>query len=209
MHDLKGHFSNLIEESVHVAEGNALIEIRKIRSAVLSKDTLRASDYRKAIILIYTRIKDIQCNEQLVQLFCTAMEICQICYAREHERTPRAILRLHNITFLHAYLCTKLFSSPRTVTRRKIFGRYFHAIVTHIPIIACSRSLNAEKQERIFGQSKQITKATSSSHPDHVILNTIQRLQVEQTKLIGCKEESTIAGIYTEQHSDYQTNEKH
>ena len=96
-----------------------------------------------------------------------------------------------------------LFSSPRTVTRNKMLGRYFHAIVTHIRIILHNSMLTfierREARENIWS-----IKA-ASSHPGHVILNIIQRLQVEQTKLIGCKEESTIA----EQHSHYQTNEKH
>ena len=173
---------------------------KKIQTTILSKETLRAYDYRKATILIYIKIKDLICDKHLVQLFCTAVEICKICYSREAERIPRVILWLHNVTFLHAYLCTKLFSSPKTVTRR-MFGRYFHSIITRIPLlyrIVCLCSVNAEKQERMFGQSKQITKATSNNHPNHIIVNIIERLQIEcaQSQPTGCSpDESSIGSL--------------
>ena len=144
-------------------------------------------------------------------MFYTAMELYQRCYAREHRRTPRAIVRLHNISFLHAYLCKKLFECPKTITRRKMFGRYFHSIVTHIPMIyriASLRSVNAEKQERIFCQAKQITKATSSNRPQHVFLNIIQRLQIEQNKSPGVsKEERKLHNSrHAKQHGNFNPN---
>ena len=64
-----------------------------------------------------------------------------------------------------------------------MFGRYYHSITTHAPIlfrIICLRSLNTESQERIFNQVKQITKATSNKQPNHIISNIIQRLHFDQ-----------------------------
>ena len=51
LHDLKGHFNNIIEESLLVATGVVLDEIKKIKKAVLTKETIRCSDLRKAVIL--------------------------------------------------------------------------------------------------------------------------------------------------------------
>lgn len=41
-------------------------------------------------------------------------------------------------------------------------------------------SLNTEQHERMFQQAKGITKATSSNHTEHIIINVIQRLHFEQ-----------------------------
>ncbi len=201
LHDLKGHFTNLIEETLNVITGTVLNGIKKIKQTVLNKETLRGSDYRKAIILLYLKLKELGVDQQLVLIYSTAVQIYEILYARHERRTPRAILCLHNCTFLHAYLCSKVFPFPRSVTRRKMFGRYFHSIATHSALVyrvICLRSLNTEQEERMFGQSKAITKATSNNHPQHVVTNILQRLQVEaqvhSTDSVG-EQESEIKAL--------------
>ena len=44
LHDIKGHFSNLIEESLLIASGKVLDDIKKIKNAVLTKEVIRCSD---------------------------------------------------------------------------------------------------------------------------------------------------------------------
>jgi len=64
-----------------------------------------------------------------------------------------------------------------------MFGRYFHSLTCHAPLlyrIICLRSLNTEMQERMFGQCKAITRSTSNQHSDHVIPNIMIRIQEEQ-----------------------------
>ena len=110
------------------------------------------------------------------------MEITETLYSSYSKRSSQAILRLHNTSFVHGKLCTELFHTPKTMTRRKMFGRYFHSLTSYAPIlyrIICLRSLNAEMQERMFGQCKAITKATSSQRPNHIITNILLRLQEE------------------------------
>ena len=53
LHDLKGHLGNLIEETVAQETGAVQKAIEEVIDTVLSKDTLRCSDYRKAVIIIY------------------------------------------------------------------------------------------------------------------------------------------------------------
>ena len=125
LHDIKGHFSNVIEESICIAPEGVKTELHKIQAAVLSKDTLRGCDYRKAMILMYLKTKEIQPDSMLCKVFQTAVQISKILYASEAKRTPKSILNLHNIAFYHAYLCAKLFLAPKHMTRRKLFGRYF------------------------------------------------------------------------------------
>lgn len=60
LHDIKGHFSNVIEESILIAPERLKKELEKIKAAVLKKDTIRGCDYRKAIILMYLKIRELQ-----------------------------------------------------------------------------------------------------------------------------------------------------
>eukprot|EP00731_Ephydatia_muelleri_P009736 Em0005g322a len=192
LHDIKGHFSNVIEESICIAPEGVKTELHKIQAAVLSKDTLRGCDYRKAMILMYLKTKEIQPDSMLCKVFQTAVQISKILYASEAKRTPKSILNLHNIAFYHAYLCAKLFLAPKHMTRRKLFGRYFHALTTHSPLlyrIICLRSLNTEIQERMFSQVKQISKTTSNQSTDNIVTNAIKRLHYEEDS----KHEDTIA----------------
>ena len=53
-----------------------------------------------------------------------------------------------------------------------MFGRYFHALTAHSALvnrIISLQLLNAEVEERTFGQCKAITKATSNEHTEHII----------------------------------------
>ena len=89
LHDLKGHFSNIIEEALKTTSGVVLSALKGIQSTVLNKATLRASDYRKAVILMYQSLR--QCStgkNDITELFRTAAEISEILYARPCKRTP-------------------------------------------------------------------------------------------------------------------------
>ena len=183
LHDLKGHFSNMIEETMYLAPEEALPELHKIQNAVLNKDTLRGSDYRKAVILMFKKLEEICPGSMLTKIYETAVHICKLLYAPDTKRSPKTVLCLHNLALLHGVLFTQIFANPKRLTRRKVFGRYFHAITTHSPLvyrIVCPRSINTEQHERVFGQIKQITKETSNQSPNHIITNIMQRLYFEE-----------------------------
>jgi len=48
--------------------------------------------------------------------------------------------------------------------------------------IVCLKSMNAEDQERLFGQAESITGNTSNRHPNHVIPNLLLRIQAQANK---------------------------
>ena len=154
---------------------------------MLNKDTLRCIDYRKAAILLCKALHDNTADENLVHLHVvdTLVEIREILYADRESRSPRSVLCLHNLTFIQGRLCVRLFYSPKAISKRKMFGKYFHSLTTHAPILNRMiglRSLNDELQERAFGQANVICKTTSNYHPDHIISNIIVRFQVEGNK---------------------------
>ena len=174
LHDLKGHLGNIIEEALVVATGDVVVELKKVKMSVLSKETIRASDLRKAVILIYLKLKELQPDSMLTDLFCTAVEISSICYGHDAMRTPRSVLLLYNRSFLHAHYCSVQFADPKSTTHRKMFGRYFHSLTSHAASlfrIVSLRSLNTEQHERTFQQAKGITKATSNNHPEQVLIS--------------------------------------
>ena len=65
------------------------------------------------------------------------------------------------------------------MTKRKMFGRYYHALINRI---VAPQLLNAEVEERTFAQCKAITRATSNQHTEHIIKNVLLRLHYEKDK---------------------------
>ena len=125
----------------------------------------------------------IDTESPLTDLFRTAVEIIEILYASSVKRSKVQILRLHNVTFVHNMLCREHFGSPVHVTRAKMFGRYFHAIVYHALLLyrlISTSSLYTETQERMFNQLKSITHSTSNHNPTQIITNILVRIQEEE-----------------------------
>ncbi|KAL5510055.1 hypothetical protein EMCRGX_G005525 [Ephydatia muelleri] len=183
LHDLKGHFANIIDETEHLLSGNALNAFKQIKAAYLDKTTLRCSDYRRAMILMYLKLQEFNIDQAITEIFQTGVHISHLLYTHEYNRKPSAVLALHNTTFLHGLLCSQVFQKPVTMTTCKMFGRFFHSLTAHSPIlfrIISTRSINTENEERIFGQAKAITKATSCNRPNEVITNILLRVQMEQ-----------------------------
>ena len=148
-----------------------------------SKETKRAFDYRCCLVIISNQIRHkINSNAQL--LLDTLVEIQEIAYCSESERTPRSVLRFHNLTWYHAMLCRMVMGFKlKKLTVRKLYGTYFHNITSHAPIqnrIINGRSANTEEQERVFNALTNITRTTSSFHGNHIIANILIRLQAEK-----------------------------
>ena len=138
LHDLKGHLSVIIPAAASIAKNETRAMINDIQVSILSKTTLRCSDYRKATVLVYEKLRRCAVSDPVItDLFQTAMEISHLMYTHDTRRTPRAILRLHNTTFLHANACLELFSQPNTNTNNRhiLHSRFIHSIVSHAPIV--------------------------------------------------------------------------
>ena len=117
--DLKGHMANLFEEIPKHVTGATATAVQKIKSTILTKDTLRCVDYRKASILLCRALHDTTADEKLVTLVETLVEISEIMYSDVEQRSPKSVLRLHNLTYLHGKICTQLFSNPKAISKQK------------------------------------------------------------------------------------------
>ena len=185
LHDVKGHLSNLIDEIRAILTGEAKERVVAIANSVLGKETLRGSDFRKGAILMLKALQDILPNSFVTTTLSTAVEIAELLYSRPHKRTQQSMLRLHNLSFVHAKLCSDHLSNPKKMSQRKMFGRYFHAITAHSPLlyrIITPRLLNTEAEERVFGQCKAITRSTSNQHTSNIITNLLVRMHYEQKR---------------------------
>ena len=111
-------------------------------------------------------------------------EIQEICYLPENERIPQKILRLNNLTFIHGMLLNiNIRPKLKSLTERKPFGTYYHAITCHAPTqyrILSGRAANTEK-EAFFTGIKTDTKLTSNYHPENLVTNAIVRAQAQKS----------------------------
>lgn len=124
LHDIKGHLSNIIEEIKVLITGPVKMKVDSICSSVLSKETLRWSDFRKGAVLILLALQELQPQSKFTAVLKTAVEISEILYSDPQNRSPTSVLRLHNLTFVHAKLCVEVFGCPKTMSTRKMFGMH-------------------------------------------------------------------------------------
>ena len=119
LHDLKGHFINLLTELPHILPQS----IKQDTLQLLQNNLFRkkqngysVSDVRIALIEIYKFIISKYINSSIVYLLSTAVKVCEIMYALDTQRSPRSVLQLYNLTWLHHELCKSLFVKFHEVT---------------------------------------------------------------------------------------------
>ncbi len=185
LHDLKGHFENLFKELLPLLSPDVASACTEVLDATVHKEKAKGSDYRLAAVLLLICLLEHSVEGNALIVMQTIVEISEIMYSNDHKRSPRQILRLFNLTWLHGEVCADTFSNPSLITRRKMFGIYFHAITSHAAPqyeTVCLKSTNAEDEERLFGQADSITGNTSNRHPNHVIPNLLLRMQAQANK---------------------------
>lgn len=107
LHDIKGHLSNVFEETSKLLSGEALTKFTNICSTVLGKDTLRCSDYRKATILISLALKESNADKTIVEVFRTAAEInepfiCKCHKTKSGVNPSSSQCHLHSCNIMHS-----------------------------------------------------------------------------------------------------------
>lgn len=165
LHDFKGHIKNLwdiFSSANYLTDDNKVVFIQQKKAALgTHKDSYRGCDYRLSIITVYQGLMK-RLPKEIEELLYTMKEIGRLSYLPSLRRSPKTVLRLFNVTYIHFLRCVQIFvDNPKL---KKIYGTYFHAITIHLPeharIIAPS-SLYTESEERIFGQTRGIVRDTS------------------------------------------------
>ena len=108
-------------------------------------------------------------------LFENLVEIQGLLYSHEDHRT-----------FVHGMEARQLFKKPKALTKRKMFGQYFHALICHAPKqfrVFALTSTNAENEEREFNFLKNVSTPTSNHYSENVLTNAFVRTQVKFLKI--------------------------
>ena len=95
-------------------------------------------------------------------------------------------------------LLHQIIKSFKQLTSRKIYGKYFHSICHHLLgqfRIVSGRLVNVEKEERQFKFISSTSNQTSNHHPEHIISNSIIRMQIH-------KREKVVDMVYADTHMD-------
>ena len=110
---------------------------------------------------MYSRLQG-QVPIEIEELLYSLKEVGRLACMSATDRTPKSILRLYNVSFVHALRCVQVFGDKPKLT--KIYGTYYHSIVTHMAehyhIIALS-SLYTKSEERIFNVLRGIARDTT------------------------------------------------
>ena len=185
LHDAGKHIENILNElPSHLTSEEANI-VKEVKMLCLGgKETKRTFDYRCTLITLAKNLYKHTTSKYVQLLLHTMVDIQRIAYSSDKDRTPKSVLRLHNMTWYHGILCREVFGFKlKEITTRKLYVNYFHDITTHASMqhrLVCGKSCNVEEQERVFNAIANITKSTSSYQPHHIISNVFVRLQAEK-----------------------------
>ena len=179
---MKGHLANLMEELPKLLQGTEREKCTDLLAAKLG-GKVSGADMRSAVITLYTLLAKEEAKQCVLDLLHSVIRISEILYSDEEKRNPKQVLSLYNNAWLHLELCKELIPNPQTISRRKLYGTYLHALTSHAPPqyeIVSQKSINAENQERLFGQARRTAEATSNRHPENIIFTILLRLQAKK-----------------------------
>ena len=113
-------------------------------------------------------------------MLSTLVVICEIAYAGADKRAPKSVLRLFNLTFKHPVLLTQLFpKEPKIITRKKLFGIYFHSITCDLPAVSSIIAQSSLHSEMEFKRHKkyraEASKISKLSKESKLNINVIYR----------------------------------
>ena len=89
---------------------NDLKSAQRTRMFSCWHDTKRGVDYRKSLVEVTTLMQG-KLDDRFYTLFETLCQIQEIFYS--YDRSPALILRLHNLTFIHAITLVDSFSKTK------------------------------------------------------------------------------------------------
>lgn len=183
LHDVKGHLLNLFQELPYLVPTKCENDIKALIKANLSGDKITGADLRATVIYAYLLLTGKGITGPVTQLLHSIIKVSEILYSDDSHRSPRRVLQLRNQVWLHHELCYSLVAIPQATSRIRFFGIYLHALSRHAADqyeVVCQKSINAEHQERLFGQARTTASTTTNRHPSNVIPSVLLRLQAKQ-----------------------------
>lgn len=85
-------------------------------------------------LLLYLKLLKLsEVDNRVKQLIGTLVKISEILYAKNASRSPKTVLQLYSVTWMHHELCCDLIPNPKEESRQKLYGIYLHDLVRHAP----------------------------------------------------------------------------
>ena len=98
---MKGHIQNLLEELPGKLNKAFAGEVRALIDTNLGKDMKTGGDYRLTMIHLLTHLRKRTVQPEILLLVQSLVEISELLYAVDSKRSPKSILSLYNLTWLH------------------------------------------------------------------------------------------------------------
>ena len=182
LHDIKDHIKNVLEELPHHLTGPAKTLVTTFTERELDCHAIvRGSDYRNAVMKLTAAVRG-KVEAKIQRLVDTLAELAILLYGTDEARTPRSILRLYNVSFMHANLCLEVLYPPRNLSLGVLYGLYFHKLMVHAAEetrIVSGYTRLTENEERQFKALREFAPCTNG-HIEHVAKQLFERLQVRQ-----------------------------
>ena len=133
LHDIGHHIENVLAELPHhLAEKEKQVFEKCVSTCLDGKDSKRGFDYRVALLKTTAYAQQNKSLSEIPLLILeTLSEMQQILYCEEEKRSPCLILRYYNQSWYHAILLKLLLKHQKKITKRKLFGAYFHDLTAH------------------------------------------------------------------------------
>ena len=194
LHDLTNMAKMVIDElPYHITDERLAKELKALHTASLvNKTQVKGTDARLMLVRATRILQESNAPDNIKMLLSSLHEIIHLAYSPEINRTQVSIFRLINLTFIFSHLLQKIISKPKgDVTKRRLFGSYFHAISVHagdLFRIICLKSLAAERQERVFGEMRRLAVQTTSLRHQELIPQMLRRLKAQEMQDSGKKD---------------------
>ena len=108
-----------------------------------------SSDYRKSILIVTKWFQDNCSNRGFKSIFLTLCEIQEKLYSPDKNRSPKSVLRLYLILFIHMLsIKTNICGKLQKLTACKSFGSHFYSLLCHNALqyrIVLGLTANSEK----------------------------------------------------------------
>jgi len=174
----------LTELPHHVTDVDLLVLLKEIVSIALNKEKLRCTDYRRALLQLTVLLcnANIDVPQEVKELLLTFCEMMGTYYSYDDTRTPKQVLRLYNLALRYSIAVKDVLTPPKTISRRRLYGLYYHSIVNHAPLLyrlICLRSTSAELFERYFDRVADITRKIWSKRTEELVSNAFLHISAE------------------------------
>ena len=137
LHDVGYHIENVFTElPAHLKDQESKVIEEFLELCLGNKDSKRTADYRSALVKTTGYLLEHQfMSDKLLAIIRFLAEMQRILYAPDSQRSPSLILRCCNQSWLHSILLTELIQKPKKLTRRKLFGVFFHNLSAHASLM--------------------------------------------------------------------------